>query len=113
MFSCAPHEQDVILNAHPRIGEVKGLSLLSSAEQAARATPAEVLQDLARLNAEYESKFGFKFVVFVNGRSREEIVPELRRRLLGHADSERATGIKDMVLIARDRLRKMAEASKL
>ncbi|KAI0352329.1 hypothetical protein OH77DRAFT_1428626 [Trametes cingulata] len=64
--------------AHPRIGEVKGLSHLSAQEQAAKATPPEVLARLAHLNACYERKYpGLVYITFVNGRSREEIKDEM------------------------------------
>ncbi|KAG8903038.1 hypothetical protein FRB99_003808 [Tulasnella sp. 403] len=62
--------------SHPRIGEVSGLSSLSAAEQATKTTPAAVLARLGHLNALYERRFpGLRYVVFVNGRSRAEIVP--------------------------------------
>ncbi|KAH9924740.1 OHCU decarboxylase-domain-containing protein [Fomitopsis serialis] len=63
---------------HPRIGEVKGLSHLSSQEQAARATPPEVLVRLAHLNACYEHRYpGLRYITFVNGRSRSAIKDEM------------------------------------
>ena len=46
-----------------------------------RPLVAEVLAELARLNDEYERRFGFEFVVFVNGRTRAELLPVLRERL--------------------------------
>ena len=49
------------LNAHPAIGQRGGLSARSAAEQGAAAHP-EVLEELARLNREYEAKNGFRFV---------------------------------------------------
>ena len=39
------------------------------------------LAELAELNAAYEERFGFRFVVFVDRRPRAEIVPVLRERL--------------------------------
>ncbi|KAH9888847.1 OHCU decarboxylase-domain-containing protein [Cubamyces lactineus] len=63
---------------HPRIGEVKGLSQLSAQEQAAKATPPEVLARLAHLNACYEHRYpGLIYITFVNGRSRAEIKDEM------------------------------------
>jgi len=63
---------------HPRIGEVKGLSHLSSQEQAARATPPEVLVRLAHLNACYEHRYpGLRYITFVNGRTRSAIKDEM------------------------------------
>ncbi|RPD76581.1 hypothetical protein L226DRAFT_484368 [Lentinus tigrinus ALCF2SS1-7] len=67
---------------HPRIGEVKGLSKLSAQEQAAKATPPEVLARLAHLNALYERKYpGLVYITFVNGRSRAEIKDEMEDKL--------------------------------
>ncbi|EJF64225.1 OHCU decarboxylase-domain-containing protein [Dichomitus squalens] len=67
---------------HPRIGEVKGLSKLSEQEQAAKATPPEILARLAHLNALYERKYpGLVYITFVNGRSRAAIKEELEDKL--------------------------------
>lgn len=67
---------------HPRIGETKGLSKLSEQEQAAKATPPEVLTRLAHLNALYERKYpGLVYITFVNGRSRVEIKDEMENKL--------------------------------
>ena len=68
-------EQAEALAAHPRIGEAL---TPSSAATSPRCSP-----ELAELNAAYEDRFGFRFVVFVNRRPRSEIVPVLRERL-GH-----------------------------
>ncbi|EPS94563.1 hypothetical protein FOMPIDRAFT_1134194 [Fomitopsis schrenkii] len=63
---------------HPRIGEVNGLSHLSAQEQAARATPPEVLARLAHLNACYEHRYpGLRYITFVNGRTRAAIKDEM------------------------------------
>lgn len=82
------------LAAHPRIGE-------RSAEQ--HGHEPEVLGELAELNRAYEQKFGFKFVVFVNRRSRSELVPILRERLGRTRAEELETGLRELVAIARDR----------
>jgi 2-oxo-4-hydroxy-4-carboxy--5-ureidoimidazoline (OHCU) decarboxylase len=62
-----------------------------------------VLAELAQLNAEYEAKFGFRFVVFVNRRPRREIVPILRERLERSPGEELATAVDELVQIAIDR----------
>ena len=82
------------LAAHPRIGE-------RSPEQ--HGDEPEVLEELARLNREYEERFGFRFVVFVDKRSRAEIVPVLRDRLARAREDELSTGVRELVAIARDR----------
>ena len=97
-------ERVAVLNAHPRIGAATGLSARSAAEQSAGTADAETLRALESLNAEYERTFGFRFVVFVNGRSRAEIVPVLQARLRRTRHEELATGIEEFLAIAHDRL---------
>ncbi|KAJ3021537.1 hypothetical protein HKX48_008299 [Thoreauomyces humboldtii] len=106
-----------IINAHPRIGAPSNtLSALSAAEQAkgsSDASPKSTGERLKELNDRYEEKYGFRFVVFVDGRSREEIVPVLEQRLKeGTRDGEMEVGLGDMMLIAKSRLAKLTgEAS--
>ena len=97
-------ERIAVLNAHPRIGATAGLSARSAAEQSAGAADAQIQRALELLNAEYERTFGFRFVVFVNRRSRAEIVPVLHARLRRPRHEELATGIDEFLAIARDRL---------
>lgn len=105
-------EQIAVINAHPRIGEradrVKAQSAASFKEQGydRDTTPPEVFLRLASLNAEYEQKFGFRFVVFVNRRSKEAIVPILEARLRGSRDEERRTALREILAIAEDRLKR-------
>jgi 2-oxo-4-hydroxy-4-carboxy--5-ureidoimidazoline (OHCU) decarboxylase len=98
-------ERVAVLNAHPRIGATSGLSARSAAEQRAHEpTESAALSALARFNAEYERRFGFRFVVFVNGRTRAEILPVLQERLKRSRDQELATGLEEFLAIARDRM---------
>ncbi len=95
-----------ILDAHPRIGaDARTLSSLSRAEQG-EDTDAETMRELAALNEAYERRFGFRFVVFVAGRSKRELVTVLRERLLRQRDAELATGLEEYLAISRDRLRR-------
>jgi 2-oxo-4-hydroxy-4-carboxy--5-ureidoimidazoline (OHCU) decarboxylase len=89
------------LNAHPAIG-ARDLSARSTAEQGRGGHPA-VLTELAYLNQVYEEKFGFRFVVFVDRRPKSEIVEVLRGRLERTRAEELATGLRELVAIARDR----------
>ena len=91
----APESEQVeALATHPRIGE-------RSDEQ--RGDDPAVLAELADLNRAYEEKFGFRFVVFVNRRSRAELLPVFRERLARTRGEELETGLRDLVAIARDR----------
>lgn len=95
-----------VLDAHPRIGADRGvLSADSLREQGPDADPA-VLRELAELNEAYEHRFGFRFVVFVAGRSKAELVPVLRRRLQGTREDELGAGVAAFLAIARDRLKR-------
>jgi 2-oxo-4-hydroxy-4-carboxy--5-ureidoimidazoline (OHCU) decarboxylase len=93
------------LNAHPAIGARTGLSTRSAAEQGEDADP-ETLTELARLNAEYEDRFGFRFVVFVNRRPKAEILEVLRRRIGRSREEELDTAVEELVAIAEDRWRR-------
>jgi 2-oxo-4-hydroxy-4-carboxy--5-ureidoimidazoline (OHCU) decarboxylase len=97
------------LNAHPRIGApAASLSALSAAEQGDDAG-AETLRVLAELNSQYERRFGFHFVVFVNGRRKRDILPVLRARLVRTREQELATGIDEFLAISLDRLRRTTD----
>ncbi|HZQ15355.1 MAG TPA: 2-oxo-4-hydroxy-4-carboxy-5-ureidoimidazoline decarboxylase [Gaiellaceae bacterium] len=91
-------EQREILDAHPAIGG-RPASARSAREQGTDDDPA-VLAELAELNRVYEERFGFRFVVFVDGRPRREIVPVLRERLGRTREQELATGVDELVRIA-------------
>jgi 2-oxo-4-hydroxy-4-carboxy-5-ureidoimidazoline decarboxylase len=93
-LSLDDREKTAALATHPRIGE-------PSPEQHG-GEPA-IVTELAYLNQVYEEKFGFRFVVFVAGRPRAEILPVLRERLERSREEELETGVRELVAIARDR----------
>lgn len=97
-------EKKEVLDAHPAIG-AKASSARSAREQGTDDDPA-VLAELAELNRTYEERFGFRFVVFVNGRPRREIVPILRERLGRTREQELRTGVDELIQIATDRWRR-------
>jgi 2-oxo-4-hydroxy-4-carboxy-5-ureidoimidazoline decarboxylase len=90
----SPAEIDQALAHHPRIGEPprgRGTAQdFSRAEQAASASGDELLAaELAAGNRAYEARFDRVFLIRAAGRSRPEILTELRRRLELDADTER------------------------
>ena len=103
-------EQIAVINAHPRIGErrerVRAQSAFAYHEQGYDRddTPPEVFLELTRLNDAYERTFGFRFVVFVNRRSKAALVPVLEARLRRSRAEEKATALADIVAIAEARL---------
>ncbi|KAE8352989.1 Oxo-4-hydroxy-4-carboxy-5-ureidoimidazoline decarboxylase [Aspergillus coremiiformis] len=104
-----------ILGSHPRLGrpsvaQPESLSELSKKEQAQLNTGAEDQAERLRLlNVEYEERFpGLRFVTFVNGRSRDAIIMEMRQRIdRGDAEREMEEIIQAMCDIAKDRVRKL------
>ncbi|KAJ5636139.1 uncharacterized protein N7484_009452 [Penicillium longicatenatum] len=113
----SPTDRDVlfgILGSHPRLGRAPAnpehLSELSKKEQEQLNTGAEEQgEKLRALNAEYEQRFpGLRFVSFVNGRSRDVIMVEMRQRInRGNQEKEVEETIQAMCDIAKDRARKL------
>jgi 2-oxo-4-hydroxy-4-carboxy--5-ureidoimidazoline (OHCU) decarboxylase len=99
--SLSEEEKIAALNAHPAIG-ARSLSARSAAEQGTEADPA-ILSELTYQNQVYEEKFGFRFVVFVAGRPKREILAVLSERIGNTREEELETGLRELVAIARDR----------
>jgi len=97
----SPEDKRAVLDAHPAIGATK-LSARSAAEQGTDEEP-DVLAELARLNAEYEARHGFRFVVFVDRRPKREILEVLRARIDRTTDEELEAALDELVAIAKDR----------
>jgi 2-oxo-4-hydroxy-4-carboxy--5-ureidoimidazoline (OHCU) decarboxylase len=93
-------EKKEVLDAHPAIGATT-LSARSAAEQGVDSAP-----QLDELNRAYEERFGFRFVVFVNGRPKSAIVTVLRARLERTREQELTTALDELVSIAEDRWRR-------
>ena len=109
-------EQIELLDAHPRIGaDPATVSAMSHDEQGydeEAPTPQPwVGEELEALNEAYERIFGFRFVIFVAGRPRSEIVPILEASLRDERVSELRRGLDDVVYIAADRLATLRDGS--
>jgi 2-oxo-4-hydroxy-4-carboxy--5-ureidoimidazoline (OHCU) decarboxylase len=102
----APEDEQIeALATHPRIGQRVNISEQAAREQGSDEDPA-LLAALSKLNKVYEQKYGFRFVVFVDGRPRAEVLSVLRQRMQHSRDEELAAGLDDLVAIALDRWRK-------
>lgn len=91
--------QALFIAGHPRIGESDKLSNLSSKEQGFNPTSPEVLGRLAHLNQCYETMYpGLRYITFVNGRSRAEILEEMEGALhFDHSLSQASPVLQDLV----------------
>ena len=94
------------MKAHPRIGERGGDAPASSDREQARAmeAPDETKAALASENRRYEERFGHVFLIFASGRSGEEILAELRRRMKNDPATELREAKRELRAIARLRL---------
>ena len=109
-------EQVELIDAHPRLGAAPAsVSAMSYREQGYDREPprpaGDVAAELARLNDAYEAQFGFRYCIFVAGRPREALLPEMAAAL----DADRATelhrALDAVVDIAQDRQRSRASAT--
>lgn len=100
-------EQLELIDGHPRIGALpSSVSATSFREQGYDRDLgiAELQTRLDALNLAYESRFGFRYVVFVNGRARAEIADVMEEKLEGDRDGELDRALSDVFAIARHRL---------
>lgn len=102
---------------HPRIGQagdegrrraMKGDEAWARQEQSGMATAAaEMRQALAEGNQAYERRFGHVFLICATGRSAEEMLAELRRRLGHDPARELKVAAGEQAKITRLRLEKL------
>lgn len=97
------------MSAHPRIGERGGDAPASSEREQSRAmgSSPETRAALAAENRRYEEKFGHVFLIFASGRSGEEILAEVRRRMKNDPETELEEAKLELRKIARLRLERM------
>lgn len=110
-----------LIDAHPRLGappaDVSALSFVEqgyqrdATERQAEAARAHVATELDRLNAAYEARHGFRYCVFVAGRSRAELLPEMTAALDATRDDEIERALDAVVDIARARYATLTAAA--
>ncbi|MCA1578504.1 MAG: 2-oxo-4-hydroxy-4-carboxy-5-ureidoimidazoline decarboxylase [Acidobacteria bacterium] len=105
--------------SHPKIGEKKAAQPVAAQSQqwsaheqrgVQDATP-EAVNKLARLNCEYEEKFGFIFIVCATGKSSDEILALLEERLQNDPIAELPIAAAEQAKITELRLRTLLEHS--
>jgi len=114
-------EQLELIDAHPRLGAPAAtVSALSFVEQGYAGRPAgadddeaerqRVAAELDRLNDAYEARFGFRYCVFVAGRPRAALLPEMATALEADRDAEIERALDAVVDIARARYATLSAA---
>ncbi|HUP18422.1 MAG TPA: 2-oxo-4-hydroxy-4-carboxy-5-ureidoimidazoline decarboxylase [Gemmatimonadota bacterium] len=108
----APAAWIAALEAHPRLGEDRRVAG-GSASAWSRAEQAGVGDDsrasLARVQEEYERRFGWPFVACATGRSGAELLADCEARLAHEPDDELAVAAGEERRIGRLRLGKLLE----
>ena len=108
--------QLALIRAHPELAGkamvAKSLTAESTNEQSkaglTECTPEE-FERIQQLNADYNAKYGFPFILAVRGPrgtglSKQQIIDTFARRLDNHADFERAEALRNIHRIAEIRL---------
>ena len=103
-------EVSVALAAHPRIGDrPEGSSAEAQASRREQSSMTEAdaatRAALGMGNHAYEERFGHVFLIRAAGRSPEEMLAELRRRLANDAEAERAEATEQLAQITGLRVR--------
>jgi 2-oxo-4-hydroxy-4-carboxy-5-ureidoimidazoline decarboxylase len=109
----SPDDWDEAFRSHPRIGERKAAaataqsSKWSSAEQGGVvSSTSEILAALEQGNRRYEQRFGRIYIVCATGKSAEEMLADLQRRLHNEVEAELQEAAEQQRRITRLRLRK-------
>ena len=114
MFDAPEEEQLALIRAHPELAgkaAVRGdLTVDSGSEQSAagltHCSPEEFAR-LQELNAAYNSKFGFPFIIAVKGLHRRAIIERFAKRLERNRDLEFGEALAQIARIARMRMERM------
>ena len=102
-------------SSHPKIGEQKAeadtgpeAERWAQEEQSETRTAApETLAALAEENRAYEGKFGFIYIVCATGRSADQMLALVKRRLGNDAETELCVAAEEQRRITQLRLRKL------
>ncbi|SFO56322.1 2-oxo-4-hydroxy-4-carboxy-5-ureidoimidazoline decarboxylase [Geodermatophilus obscurus] len=108
-------EVSTALAAHPRIGDrVQGSSAEAQASRREQGSMGGADDDtraaVAEGNRAYEDRFGHVYLIRAAGRSPEEMLAELRRRLANDEDAERAEVVEQLAQITELRVRGLVGA---
>jgi OHCU decarboxylase len=95
---------------HPRIGD-RAAGWANAEQSGVRSASEETMKSLAKLNQTYERKFGHVFLICATGRSAEEMLGELQRRLANDPATEVRNAATEQAKITKLRLEKLLSTS--
>ena len=102
---------------HPKIGDINSLKekfastqhLAGNEQSAVNTAPQEIIEKLAALNQEYETKFGFIFIVCATGKSAAEMLRLLEDRIANSYEEELAIAMGEQHKISILRFKKIID----
>ncbi len=105
--SCAHEDWIEAFNSHPRIGEQVSTRWSQQEQSGIAGASTRVLDSLAMANHDYETKFGYTFIVCAAGKAAPEVLASLQQRLRNDPALEIGNAAEQQRLIMRLRLRRL------
>ena len=113
--SLSPSDWKEAFSHHLRIGDLKddnrrvgsSTTLAQEEQSSVKNASSLILNDLSRLNIEYERKFGYIFIVYATGKTAAEMLGLLLKRIDHAPDREIVIAAEEQRKITRLRLEKL------
>ncbi len=114
-YECTEKDWLEAFTHHPKIGDVASLTKkfaatakwASGEQSAVNSASQQTIEALAKGNEEYETKFGFIFIVCATGKSAEEMLQLLQARLPNTKEEEIKIAMDEQNKITLLRLQKL------
>ena len=114
-FTCSESDWREAFSHHPKIGEKKivndkhtATKEWAQAEQSGvKDTDKKIIDELAKLNRDYEARMGFIFIVFASGKSGSEMLSILKERLNNDFEKELHIAAGEQNKITHNRIDKL------
>ncbi len=113
--SCTENDFLAAFLGHPKIGNIQSLAEKFKAskqwagneQELVQEASLEIIEELAKGNRDYESKFGFIFIVFATGKTAEQMLQLLLERLPNERSKELLVAAHEQHKITRLRIQKL------
>jgi len=96
---------------HPRIGE-RAVGWARDEQSGTSGASARTMERLAKLNHDYQRKFGHVFLICATGKPADELLSQLERRMMNDPAAELRVAAAEQAKITRLRLEKLLSASR-
>ncbi len=106
-WSLTPQDWLEAFAAHPKIGQKSTAKWTEQEQSGMSSAAAATAEEMARLNSEYERKFGFIFIVCATGKSADEMLNILQARIHNERDEEIRIAAAEQAKITHIRLDKL------